>query len=290
MSKSRVLITGAAGGFGQLITRTLLENGHKVIATMRDAQGRNKDTAKELTALGAAIIEMDVTNDESVRGAVKAAFEKHGGFDVLINNAAVGVIGLQEAFTVEDFKKLYDVNVFGLVRVTRETLPHFRKEGAGLVVNISSLLGRIAIPFYGPYNSTKWAVEALSENYRAELSSFGIEVCVVEPGGFPTTFIDHLMRPSDTARASEYGEMSGMPDMALKGFEAALAANPAQDPQLVADAIQKLLSMPKGSRPFRTTVDKMGMGDPIAGYNQQLEAITEAIFGNFGMAKMLKVA
>lgn len=289
MPKSKILITGAAGGFGQLITRTLLANGHGVIATMRGAQGKNKNAAKDLSSLGAEIVELDVTSDSSVHDAIEGAFKK-GGFDVLINNAAVGVIGLQEAFTVDDFKKLYDVNVFGLVRVTREVLPHFRKNGAGLVMNISSLLGRVALPFYGPYNSTKWAVEALSENYRAELSPFGVDVCIVEPGGFPTTFIDHIMRPGDPGRTRDYGDMADAPEMSLRGFTEALAAKPEQNPQLVADAVLKLVDMPKGVRPFRTTVDRLGMGDAITGYNQQLGQITEKIFDNYGIGHLLKVA
>lgn len=290
MTKSTVLITGAAGGFGQLMARTLLASGHPVIATMRGVQGKNRVVAEQLSALGAEIVEMDVTSDSSVKTAVEGVLKKQGGFDVLINNAALGVIGLQEAFTVDDFKRLYDVNVFGLVRVTREILPHFRQKGAGLVMNISSLLGRIALPFYGPYNSTKWAVEALSENYRAELSSFGVDVCIVEPGGFPTTFMDHILRPSDTDRTQQYGAMADAPEMSLNGFKQALAAKPEQNPQLVADAVLKLITMPKGTRPFRTTVDKLGMSDAITVYNQQLAQITESVFGHYGMGHLLKVA
>ncbi len=290
MSTLNVLITGAAGGFGQLMARTLLANGHSVIATMRGVQSKNKGVAEQLSALGAEIVEMDVTSDSSVKTAVESALKKHGGIDVLINNAALGVIGLQEAFTIEDFKKLYDVNVFGLVRVTREILPHFRQKQTGLVMNISSLLGRITLPFYGPYNSTKWAVEALSENYRAELSSFGVDVCIVEPGGFPTTFMDHILRPSDTARTQQYGTMADAPEMSLNGFKQALADKPEQNPQLVADAVLTLINMSKGTRPFRTTVDKLGMSDAIIVYNQQLQKITESVFGHYGMGHLLKVA
>lgn len=180
--------------------------------------------------------------------------------------------------------------MFGVQRVCRAVLPHMREKRSGLLINISSLLGRIAIPFYGPYNASKWALEALSENYRCELSQFGVDVCVVEPGGFPTTFIDHLMRPSDGERAVSYGEFGQMSEGFLKGFEQALAANPAQNPQNVAKAVATLVGTPAGERPFRTVVDKMGMGDHIEPYNQNLDQITSGIFNAFGIGHLLKLS
>jgi NAD(P)-dependent dehydrogenase (short-subunit alcohol dehydrogenase family) len=162
-----------------------------------------------------------------------------------------------------------------------------RRQRRGLIIYISSLLGRITIPFYGPYNASKWALEAIAENYRTELSAFGVESVLVEPGGFPTTFIDHLMAPSDRSREAEYGALAQAPMTALKGFESFLRANPQQDPQLVADAVAELIRQPAGQRPFRTTVDKVGMGDAVAKYNEHLHGITLAIYQNFGTAHML---
>jgi NAD(P)-dependent dehydrogenase (short-subunit alcohol dehydrogenase family) len=155
------------------------------------------------------------------------------------------------------------------------------------MVNVSSLLGRITLPFYGPYNASKWALEALSENYRSELSAFGIEVCIVEPGGYPTSFIDHLMRPSDGARSATYGPMAEAPQQSLHHFEQVLAATPAQDPQRVADAIAALIAMPAGGRPFRTTVDALGMGAAVEGYNRGLAELTAGLYKNFGIDHML---
>lgn len=286
---SKIIITGASGGFGKLTVQALRKNGHQVAATMRDPGGKNQKSAAELKELGCTIIEMDVTNDASVDRGVTKAIQELGGIDVVINNAGQGVLGLQESFTAEDWKKVFDVNVFGVQRVCRAVLPHFKEKKAGLIVNISSLLGRITVPFYGPYNASKWALEALSENYRSELSQLGIEVCIVEPGGYPTTFIDHLLRPSDSSRNSSYGEMGGMAEGFLKGFEEALAKNPAQDPKNVAAAIADLMDQASGKRPFRTIVDKMGMGDHIAGYNQQLAQITSGIYGAFGIGHLLSV-
>ena len=288
MSK-KVLITGASGGFGALTVKTLLKEGHKVAATMRNSASKNKGIADELSGLGAEIIEMDVTSDDSANQGVSKATELMGGLDVVINNAGVGVLGIQENFTVDDFKKLFEVNVFGVQRVTRAALPHLRSQGSGLVIFVSSLLGRVTLPFYGPYNASKWALEALAENYRIELSGFGVDSVIVEPGGFPTTFFNSLILPSDTSRDEGYGEMVNAPKQLFDSFEGALAGNPDQDPQLVADAVSKLVTTPAGQRPVRTVVDNMGMGTHIDPYNKQLDQIHEGIFGAFGMDDMLKL-
>ena len=283
----KVLITGASSGFGERMARALVDRGHTVVASMRDTGDRNKPAADAFRAAGAHVVEIDVTDDEAVVAGVAEAIELAGGLDVLVNNAGVGVLGLQECYTAEDMQRLFDVNVFGVQRMNRAVLPLFRRQRSGLLLHVSSLLGRITIPFYGPYNASKWALEALAENYRTELSAFGVESCLVEPGGFATTFMDSLMKPSDTSRDAEYGEMAGAPALALEGFEAALAGNPAQDPQLVADAVLSLVEAPAGERPFRTVVDKMGMGDPIEGYNEHLAKVTNGIYTAFGMADML---
>lgn len=289
---SKILVTGASGGFGRRTVRSLLQRGHAVAASMRDIAGRNAATAAELRREGATVVEMDVTSDASVDAGVAAAMHALGTIDAVVNNAGVGVLGVQETFTPDDWKRLFDVNVFGVQRVNRAVLPQMRERGSGLLLQISSLLGRIAIPFYGPYNASKWAVEAMAENYRVELSGFGVDVAIVEPGGFPTTFIDALMRPSDRSRDAS---LQGLPEFSqqfLAHFEQALAANPAQDPQLVADAVARVIETPAGQRPFRTIVDTMGMGGAIQPYNEQLEAVSSGIYAAFGIGhlRQLKTA
>ncbi|MEM6725908.1 MAG: SDR family oxidoreductase [Bacteroidota bacterium] len=288
MSK-RVLITGANGGFGRLTVETLLKNGHQVVGSVRGLNGKNKEAAEALIGLGAHIVEIDVTQNDSVEAGVAQAIERLGGLDVVINNAGVGVIGFQEHFTPEDFQRLFDVNVFGVQRVNRAAIPTLRAQGDGLLIHISSLLGRMTIPFYGPYNASKWALEAVAENYRAELSGFGIETCLVEPGGFATDFMGSLMKPSDQSRDADYGEMIGAPHQMFESFEGALASNPAQNPQNVADAILSVIQGDKGQRPFRTVVDKMGMGDHLVGYNDMLHQITKGVYSAFHIDGMLEV-
>lgn len=287
---AKILITGATGGFGYLTVQQLVQEGHSVVGTARDITGRNKAKVSEIEKLGVKVVEMDITHDASVTHGVDAANQHLNGIDVLLNNAGVGVLGLTEAFTTDDMKRIFDVNVFGVQRMNRAVLPIMRKSGNGLIINISSLLGRITVPFYGPYNASKWALEGLTENYRTEVSQSGIDVCLVEPGGYPTTFIDHLVRPSDKERSKAYGPMAEMPEGFLQNFEKALAANPTQNPVNVAKAITTLISKPTGSRPFRTIVDNMGMGGPVGEYNAVLSKITEGIYGNFGIGHLLKVS
>ncbi len=285
----KILITGASGGFGFLVSKALTEKGHKVVGTMRSTAGKNLQVAQDLNALGVELVELDVTDDMSVRSGVERAIKILGGLDVIINNAGVGSMGIQELFSVEDMQKVFDVNVFGVQRVLRAVLPTFRAQGSGTILQISSCIGRITFPFYGVYSASKWALEALAENYRTELSGFGIESCIIEPGGMPTTFMDALLRPSDTGRAEAYGDMAHAPEASLKAFHDALEANPMQRPQKVADSIAELLDLPFGKKPFRTVVDYMGMGEPVQEYNNLLHRITKDIYTGFGTEGMLSL-
>ncbi|HOM90954.1 MAG: SDR family oxidoreductase [Bacteroidia bacterium] len=285
----KILITGASGGFGKLIVVALLEKGHSVAASMRDINGKNKSIADELSKAGAKIIEIDVTDDTSVNNGVQKAITDLNGLDVLINNAGIGVLGMQEFFTPNDFQKVFDINVFGVQRMNRAVVPYFREKKDGLIVYTSSLLGRIALPFYGTYQASKWALEALAENYRVELSGFGIENCIVEPGGYPTSFNENLMTPSDKSRESAYGDFAKVPEIALQNFENVLKNNPQQDPQKVADAYAELLEKSKGEKPFRTSVDFIGMAEPIQKYNEHHEQIMTGLYTKFGTQGMLSV-
>jgi NAD(P)-dependent dehydrogenase (short-subunit alcohol dehydrogenase family) len=285
----KVLITGSNSGFGRLTAETLLGAGHTVVASMRDPQGRNKASADELTAKGAHIVDIDVTSDASVEAGVAQAIEKAGGIDVLINNAGVGVIGLQEAFTIDDWKKLFDLNVFGVQRMNRAILPHMREKKAGLLMHVSSLLGRFVLPFFGPYNASKHALEALADNYRVELSGFGVDSVIIEPGGFGTDFGNRLMPAGDTARTQTYGEFAKGPEQQMASFEQNYASADAPNPQMVPDAILTVINTPRGQRPFRTVVDGMGMGAPIEAINKASQEATTNIYSAFGMEGMLQI-
>ena len=285
----KILITGSSTGFGKLMAESLIAKGHTVVASMRGVEAKNAPAAAELKAAGAHVVELDVTDETSVSTGVAKAIELAGGLDVVVNNAGVGVIGLQEDFTPEDWKKVFEVNVFGVQRVNRAALPHLRAQGSGLLIHVSSLLGRFVLPFFGPYNASKWALEAMAENYRVELSAFGVDSVIVEPGGYGTDFMANCFRPSDTSRRETYGEMADAPDGMLAGFEQSYASDDAPDPQWIADSVLDLVDTPAGERPFRTVRDGMGMAAPIEQINEASVAAMTGIYTAFQMDGMLRL-
>jgi NAD(P)-dependent dehydrogenase (short-subunit alcohol dehydrogenase family) len=176
---SRILITGSSKGLGRATALELVRRGHDVIATARKVE-----TLADLPV--AQRLALDVTDEASVRRAVEQA----GRVDVLINNAAEIAVAPLESIPFEEVRKLYDINVFGALRMIQAVTPAMRERRAGTVVNISSIVGRVALPLTGVYASTKWALEALSESLRLELGHFGVRVVLVEPGEVGTGALD----------------------------------------------------------------------------------------------------
>ena len=192
--KRTVLITGASSGFGKETALLFQQQGWNVIATMRSPENE-----KELTLLSnILVLRLDVADSDSITTAVQAGVDKFGAIDVLINNAGYGLMGPFESATKEQIRKQFDVNVFGLMDVTREVLPHMRSAASGTIINISSFGGQVAIPFGGLYNSSKFAVEGFTEALSHELSAFGIRVKLIEPGGVATNFRSGLEMTSGT--------------------------------------------------------------------------------------------
>jgi len=174
--KKNIVITGASTGFGKLTVQTLAKDGHKVFATMRGVEGKNKEYANDIKnwalqhKLDVHVVELDVTSDTSVNEAAKKILAEAGQIDVVVNNAGVYSGGIDETFSVQDYKNIFDVNVFGVLRVNGAFLPSMRQHSNGLFVQISSLMGRFVIPFSAVYTSSKWAVEAIAESLRYELA------------------------------------------------------------------------------------------------------------------------
>ncbi|NRF30822.1 SDR family oxidoreductase [Vibrio coralliilyticus] len=283
-----VLITGVNSGFGYLTANTLSDNGYTVIGTMRDPQGRNASIANEFAAKGVMIVDIDVTDDESVTRGVQHALEKTGTIDILINNAGVGTLGWQETFTIDDFKKVFDINVFGVQRLTRAVLPYMKKQQQGTLIQVSSILGKFVLPFLGSYNASKHAVEGLVENYRAELTQFGIQSLIVQPGGFGTDFGANLLKSSDTAVSQSYGEHANAPEQMWAGTEQSHDAEDAPNPQMVADAILKLIETKPEERTFRTVVDGTGLNPVIGEINASTEKAMQTIYTAYGMENLLQ--
>jgi NAD(P)-dependent dehydrogenase (short-subunit alcohol dehydrogenase family) len=286
---NNVLITGAAGGCGAVTIDALLAEGYTVTGAMRDVGGRNRQASESLERKGVFVVEIDVTSDERVTEGVRKAATQMGSIDILINNAGLGAMGIQEEFTSLDWKKVFDVNVFGVQRMTRAVLPFMRQQQQGLLMLISSLGARLSVPFQGPYSPSKWAAEALAESFRVEVSNFGIESCIVEPGAFPTQFIGSLLQPSEKERSADYGPIKDLPEALLASIEGVFEANPEQGLTLVSKAIIKLLDMPHGKRPMRTEVDRMFMGDLVAPLNHQSAEANDRLCEAFQMDHLTKV-
>jgi NAD(P)-dependent dehydrogenase (short-subunit alcohol dehydrogenase family) len=179
-----VLITGSSIGIGRVTAELFQKNGWQVAATMR-----NPDTGAELAGLRNVLVtKLDVTDGASIDAAVNAAVERFGGIDVLVNNAGYGVYGVLEATAVESIRRQFETNVIGLLAMTKAVVPGFRKQGGGVIVNVSSISGRLTLPFSSPYSGTKFAVEGISEALRYEMREIGVRVKLVEPGMIKTNF------------------------------------------------------------------------------------------------------
>jgi len=253
MSK-RILITGASSGFGRDTAETLHRAGHTVYASLRDAQGKNRAAAEALRELGIKTVELDVLDDASVEAGVKNVLADAGKIDVLVNNAGIASIGVTEAFSAEQAKVIFDTNVIGLLRVTRAVLPSMRQQHDGLIINIGSILGRVTFPFVGIYGASKFAVEALTDSLRYEVSQLGVEVVAVQPSGYPTNFFTNMQTPAGTEVTKSYGEVGHIPDAMVKSLTSTFEGNDAPNPHEVAEAIAKLVGQPKGTRAARTVV------------------------------------
>ncbi|MYN09621.1 oxidoreductase [Pseudoduganella aquatica] len=226
-------ITGASRGFGVLMAKDALARGDSVAATARNPQA-------VIDAIGAhpnlLALRLDVTQEAAAVLAARAAVDRFGRIDVLVNNAGYGLLGAVEEASDAEVRALYDTNVFGLLNVTRAVLPHMRRQGGGHVMNISSVGGYTAHAGWGVYGSTKFAVEGISEAMAEEVRPLGIHVTVVEPGYFRTEFLEGNSLVSTDARLDDYAGTVG----AMRTFAASVSLKQPGDPRKLSLAILKL--------------------------------------------------
>lgn len=251
-----VIITGSSSGFGLKAAKDFADKGNKVFATMRKSDGKNAEKKAELEGHSSNIkvLEMDVTDDASVKNAINAVLAETNNIDILINNAGIMYLGITEAFSVEQAKFQMETNYFGAIRVMQAVLPSMRKVGSGLIINTSSLVGRMSPPFFGTYTATKHALEGYSQALRYEVSPFGVDIVLVEPGPFGTGLLASGQAPAHSEVLETYGELAGVPTAMGENFAQMLQSEDAPDPQWVVDAYLKLAEMPTGKRPTRTVV------------------------------------
>ena len=229
-----VLITGASAGIGKETARKLLEEGYFVYAS-----ARRVERMQDLEELGAVALKMDVTKEEEVVAGVERINAERGGTDNLVNNAGFGLYGPMEDLPIDDARYQFEVNLFGLARLTQLVLPSMRARRAGRIVNISSIGGKIHLPLGSWYHATKHALEGWSDCLRAELKPFGIDVIIIEPGLLRTEFGDVTLgsmqaRSEDTAYADIIKRMmASMENLGVDGLGA--------PPSVIANAILKAL-------------------------------------------------
>jgi NAD(P)-dependent dehydrogenase (short-subunit alcohol dehydrogenase family) len=281
-TKKSVLITGASSGFGRLTAEAFAADGWRVFGTMRHTDGANAAAADALRAGGIDVVELEVTSDASVDAAAATIANEVGALDVLVNNAGVAWFGIQEAFTPQRVEQLYATNVFGPLRVNRAFLPAMRERKSGLIVFISSVVGRLVFPFGGIYDSSKWALEALAQAASYELAPFDVDVAIVEPGAFPTEILGKTSGPDDLARVRSYGE-----ELVAHGAAAAdriIQRAQGNDPKDVATLVLRLAKTPAGTRPFRSVVPA---NPAVEAINAATEPIQRQVVESMGIPALL---
>lgn len=274
MSKKVVLITGTNSGFGWLTAHSVAALGHHVYATMRDTQGKNAERANALASVeNVTVLDVTLTDNESVQQAIDHVITEAGRIDVLVNNAGVAMNGVAESFTTADVQAIFDVNVFAPWRFIKQVLPAMRKQAEGLIINVTSGFGRVSFPFATIYAGSKFGLEGISEGLHYELKRLGIDVAILEPGTFPTEMNQKTQYASDQSVFEGYGEIADMPGKMIAAIGGLIQShNP--DPQMVADAVIGLINTGNGKRPLRTVVD------PITG--KYIQAVNEAVAEQFG--------
>ena len=217
------VITGSSSGIGFETSLLLARKGFYTYATMRNLNKSQKinDIAQNEN-LPLKVLQLDVTDDKSVKDAFRQVQDEKARIDVLVNNAGYDVMGAVEDLSIDEFKSQFETNFFGVIRVTKEVIPIMRNQGGGNIINISSVGGRIGIPLNTAYISSKFALEGLSESMRYELEQFGIDVILIEPGAVKSNFFENadvVINNNNTTNSTKTSLYSPLTQKLIKGFE-----------------------------------------------------------------------
>ena len=240
MNSSKVwIITGAARGFGFEITRAALANGDTVIATVRSRPEELRAQFDHHSRLEVELL--DIADEAQARDVATRAAAKFGRIDVLVNNAGAGLLSAVEEASDAEVRRNYDINVFGLLNVTRAVLPHMRRQRSGHIINLSSVGGLVGFAGWGLYGSTKFAVEGITEALAGELAPLGIHATTVEPGYFRTNFLDKSSLTRSAQEISDYAATAGK----MRAAATQVSYRQPGDPVKLAAAIVRLAASPK---------------------------------------------
>lgn len=236
--KKVALVTGASSGIGKATAKQLLSDGLIVYVA-----ARRIEKMKDLEALGAIAVKMDVTEESEMVNCVKMIQDQHGGVDILVNNAGYAIYGAMEDTSMEDARRQFEVNIFGLARMTQLVLPYMREKGSGTIINISSMGGKIYTPLGSWYHATKHALEGWSDCLRLELAPFGIDVVIIEPGAIKTEFGEVMIQPM-LDRSGE-GPYSALAHKMAKATQGTYEKGGASSPEVIAGVISKAVKANK---------------------------------------------
>ena len=233
-----VLVTGASSGIGKATAKSLISKGYKVYVA-----ARRLSKMDDLKDLGAIPVKMDITKEEHVQAVVNQIETENDGVDILINNAGFATYGAMEDTTIDDARYQFEVNLFGLARLTQLVLPKMREKRSGKVINISSVGGKIYTPLGSWYHATKHALEGWSDCLRLELKEFNIDVIIIEPGAIKTEFGDVMIKPMlERSGNSAYSKLTHqIADATNNAYE----ADNGSEPEVIADLILKALEAKK---------------------------------------------
>lgn len=257
-----ILITGCSSGFGRIGAEHYARLGAKVFATMRNlprAEATELEALARTEDLDITVLEIDITNDDQVEAGVAKAVQAAGGqLDVLINNAGIAISGPIEAQDMAATQLIFDTNVYGAQRMIRAVLPSMRAAGSGQIFNITSQLGRVIIPGFGQYSPTKFALEALSEQLAYEVAAHGVEVTIIQPGGYPTEIWENAVPPSAALKSRLSDDVLDAYPQLTAGMDTQSRGGGSSDPMDIPRAIAKTIALPAGSRPLRIAIHPMG--------------------------------
>ena len=230
------VVTGSSSGIGLATSLALARNGYLTYATMRNLAKRDSvQSTAEKQHLSIRTVQLDVTDENSVKNAIQSILSESGRIDLLVNNAGYGLTGALEDIRIDEIRALYETNLFGVIRVTQAVLPTMRKQGSGRIINISSGAGRIGYPGGSAYVSSKFALEGLSESMAYEIEQFGIRTVLVEPGFVRTNFGENIVITKKAQDPnSPYSQM--MMQMKSSSYRRRMIEN-ASDADLVASVV-----------------------------------------------------
>jgi NAD(P)-dependent dehydrogenase (short-subunit alcohol dehydrogenase family) len=290
-----ILITGAGSGFGRVTALELARSGHVVYASMRDLSGHSKRHSEELSDIASTegielhALELDVRSEPSARAAVDLILSCHGRIYVAINNAAMMMHGLTEAFRPEQIAEIIDLNAISWVRVNRAVLPSMRRARRGLLIYTGSGINRLPDPFTGPYAASKAAGDVLAEVMGFEVARYGIETVIVQPGAY-TSGTDHFKRAvsaADTEVAAQYDRLGGLSDELAARLDSVNLPGRRHDVREVAEAIRDIVAMAPGTRPRRVDIDPQGRD--VRKINEVTAALQRTFFERMGIDNLLGV-